>query len=91
MNTNSSYVEIFSVIAKTLSNYEIDPDVDLGINKAISTTIGSLKLDSLDLLQFAMEVEDALDLEINILEFPYDATLDKVARHIECMHTVQKR
>ncbi len=90
MKTNSIYVEILSVIVDTLSNYQIDTDLDLGTNKAISTTIGSLGLDSLDMLQFALDVEDALDLEIDIVEFPDDATLDEVAKHIEQLHSEQK-
>ena len=90
MKANSTYTEILSVIVNTLSSYQIEPDLVLVTNKATSTTIGSLGLDILDLLQFSMDVEDALDLEIDIVEFPDDATLDEVAKHIEKLYTEQK-
>jgi len=90
MKANSIYTEILSLIVNTLSSYQIEPNRVLVTNKATSTTVGSLGLDSLDLLQFSMDVEDALDLEIDIVEFPDDATLDEVAKHIEQLHSEQK-
>lgn len=68
---------VFAILAKS----SIHPDVDLNINHAAEITIGSLALDSLDLLQFSMEVEERLDIEMDVVEFPPAATLEEVADH----------
>lgn len=77
---------IFRAIVDALKRCKLHPDIDLAIEKASSTKIESLQLDSLDLLQFAMDVEDDLGIEIDVVEFPPDATLAEVAEHIETIH-----
>ena len=77
---------IIGAIVDALKRCKLHPDIDLGIEKASTTTIESLRLDSLDLLQFAMDVEDDLGIEIDVVEFPPDATLAELAEHIEHVH-----
>jgi acyl carrier protein len=77
---------VFGAIVAALKRCRLHPDIDLGIEKASTTTIESLQLDSLDLLQFAMDVEDDLGIEIDVVEFPPGATLAEVVEHIEHVH-----
>lgn len=78
--------QIFGAIVDALRHCKLHPEIDLSIEKASTTTIESLQLDSLDLLQFAMDVEDNLGIEIDVVEFPQDATIAEVAEHIEHVH-----
>ncbi|WP_420587923.1 phosphopantetheine-binding protein [Marivita sp.] len=73
--------DIIDVMYASLALCNTHPDACLDKDKANTTTVESLALDSLDLLQFAMDVEEKLDVEMDVVEFPGDATLQEVAEH----------
>ena len=81
-NTASISVAIDALYA-ALTNCRIHPDINLDKATVKTTTIASLALDSLDLLQMAMDVEEVLGVELDVVEFPADATLWEVAEHFQ--------
>lgn len=78
--------EITQLLLTKLQDHNVHPDVDLSAENMGAITIGQLALDSLDLLQFAMDVEDELDIESDVAEFPADATLLDLAAHFHELH-----
>lgn len=61
-------------------NPENAPLLDASL--ADSTTLQDLNLDSLDTLQLAMELEDALHIEIEVVNLPETLTLARVAERL---------
>ena len=51
----------------------------LDIASVRSTTLQSLELDSLDTLKLAMDLEDALGIRIEFVDFPDTLTLSELA------------
>lgn len=78
--------EITQLLLIKLQDHNVHPDVVLSADNMGAITIGQLALDSLDLLQFAMDVEDELDIESDVAEFPADATLLELAEHFRQLH-----
>lgn len=62
----------------------LTPQKAMGIDKtsAQHTTLKSLELDSLDTLQLAMNIEDALGVDIEIVDFPDTLTLSELAERL---------
>ena len=52
---------------------------DLDVASASNITLQSLDLDSLDTLKLAMDLEDALGLRIDFVNFPDTLTLSELA------------
>ncbi|MBY0561625.1 acyl carrier protein [Hyphomicrobium sp.] len=55
---------------------------DLTAQNAQFTTLRSLDLDSLDTLQLAMDIEDALGMSIEIVNFPDTLTIAQLSEHL---------
>jgi acyl carrier protein len=84
MSKNELLMDIaIDALYEALSTCNIHPEADLNKATVKTTTIASLALDSLDLLQMAMDVEEVLDVELDVVEFPGDATLWDVAEHFQ--------
>lgn len=79
---SNSLKRIVSIIFKELESYSINPEVILDESTASSITIGSLQFDSLGMLEFVMELETSLDIDID-LDFPEQTTLLEVAMRLE--------
>jgi len=79
---SDSLKRILSIIFKVLGSYSINSEVILDESTVSSITIGSLQLDSLEMLQFVMELETSLDIELE-LDFPEQTTLLELAMRLE--------
>lgn len=55
-----------------------------------TVTLKSLGLDSLDTLQWAMEIEEAYDVEIDAVDFNPALTLASLAKQLEALKQKQK-
>ena len=64
-----------------LREYKIHPNIDLSDSDASSIKIADLAMDSLEFMHFAMAVEDALSVELDVVDFPNDARISDVADH----------
>ncbi len=64
-----------------LREYKIHPNIDLSHSDASSIKIADLAMDSLEFMHFAMAVEDALSVELDVVDFPNDARISDVADH----------
>ena len=73
---------VLRTIFKELENHSIHSEISLDITRANELTIGDLSLDSLDLLQFAMDIEDKLGIEIGAVEIPPETTLQNFAVYL---------
>lgn len=75
--------EILRILLDELYDLTVSTDIDLK-NHAHpgSVKFEELKLDSLDTLMMAMNVEEKLGLELEVAEFPRDATLDEFSEYI---------
>lgn len=89
--SNHTNTLILDAIYQALSRCNTHPAACLDITKSHLTSIESLALDSLDLLQFSMDVEEALDVEMDIVDFPAEATLQEVADHFEALLTASRK
>ena len=71
--------EVIAVLLDVVK--ELAPGKAVGIDTASAqhTTLKSLELDSLDTLQLAMNIEDALGVDIEIVDFPDTLTLSELA------------
>ena len=74
---------ILRTMIAELEKYNVPIHIDHNNNLAAHITLESLALDSLDILQFAMDVEDSLGKRIDIVDFPPDATLLEIAKVIQ--------
>jgi len=57
----------------------------LDLKCAHEVTLQSLNLDSLDTLKLAMDLEEALDMDIEIVNFPETLTLEQLAERLSAM------
>jgi len=77
--------DVISVVLGKLRDMRPDKATELNLENAEFTTLQSLNLDSLDTLQFAMNVEDALGMNIEIVSFPDSLTIDQLAKRLAAM------
>lgn len=77
--------DIISVVLEKLRDMRPDKAAELNLESAEFTTLQSLNLDSLDTLQFAMNVEDALGMNIEIVSFPDSLTIEQLAKRLAAM------
>ncbi len=68
---------VTSIFLEALKEYDVSPHVDLQPGKLATITFAELALDSLDLLQLAMDLETELEIEIEVDEIARDATIDE--------------
>jgi acyl carrier protein len=80
--------DIISVVLEKLRDMRPDKAAELNLENAEFTTLQSLNLDSLDTLQFAMNVEDALGMNIEIVSFPDSLTIEQLAKRLAAMKVV---
>ncbi|WP_417241803.1 acyl carrier protein [Celeribacter sp.] len=79
---------VLSTVLDVLSEYKVHPDAKVTMEHAEETTIGALALDSLEVLQLAMDIDDALGVELDTVELPPEATLRDVAEHYHELKTL---
>lgn len=72
--------DFLAAILSALTDFDTHPDADLSEQSAGVTTVADLALDSLDLLEFAMSVEERLGVELDIVDLPATLTLLDVAQ-----------
>ena len=56
-----------------------------------TVTLKSLGLDSLDTLEWAMEIEEAYDVVIETVDFDPNLTLSALSQHLEVLKQKQKQ
>ena len=71
--------DVLDILYTQLKELAVDERVVLEPALAASTTLGSLQLTSLDTLQLALGLEDALNIEIEVLDLPKDRTILEIA------------
>lgn len=74
--------DIISVVIDKLQKLSPEKASDLTVQNAQFKTLQSLDLDSLDTLQLAMDIEDALGMSIEIVNFPDTLTIAQLSEHL---------
>jgi acyl carrier protein len=74
--------EVLATICEELAELETDERITLSGNLAEKTTLEALSLDSLDMLQFVMKLEERLGVPLELKDLPYAWTLGRLAEHI---------
>ncbi|MFA5957010.1 acyl carrier protein [Hyphomicrobium sp.] len=74
--------EVIAVLLDAVKVLAPAKALDLDKASAQRTTLRSLELDSLDTLQLAMNIEDALGVDIEIVDFPDTLTLAELAERL---------
>jgi len=69
--------EILEIVVKELEKFDTNHEIDLFVMDITKTTFEDLMLDSLDTLEFAMRLEEIMKIELEISEFPQDATISE--------------
>jgi len=69
-------------IIEELKNFDIDPRLDLTIESASDITFESLQIDSLETIQFGLNLENATNIKFSIHNFPQDSTLIELADYL---------
>jgi acyl carrier protein len=77
---------IISVVMDKLRKMRPEKAADLTVKNAQFITLQSLDLDSLDTLQFAMDIEDALGMNIEIVNFPDTLTIAQLCERLAEMN-----
>ena len=78
MTTSDDYV--LDVLCKQLRELE---GLELTPEQAAKTNLQSLGLDSLATLQLAIALEDALDMEVEVMDLPQRLTILEIARRLQ--------
>jgi acyl carrier protein len=74
--------DILNCIYGELRERQTDTRVILSAEWADQTTVEALGLDSLEMLQFLMDLEEKLGVSLEVTDFPKPSTLAQVAGHI---------
>lgn len=74
--------KILSVMYEELKELQTDQRIVLSPDLASTTKMESLVLDSLETLQFVMNLEEKLGLKLEVEDFPKSSTLLEIADHI---------
>jgi acyl carrier protein len=77
--------DILSILLEKLKAVRPENAPGLSVESAQFATLQSLDLDSLDTLQFAMDIENALDMDIEIVSFPDTLTIVQLAEQLAVM------
>ena len=70
---------VLDVLYKQLRELGVDERVELVPERAAATTLESLRLDSLDMLQLAMGLEDAFNIKIEVADLRKNQTILQIA------------
>ena len=87
MTTNMTADATFNQISKLLAQYR-DPETDAAITPDLR--VESFKLDSLDLLEFMMGLEEAFQIELDTDSLREDMTLAELQQQIELRRKVSE-
>jgi acyl carrier protein len=71
--------DVTTTLLATIKALAPEKASDLDFASAQDTTLQSLDLDSLDTLKLAMDLEDALGLNVEFVDFPDTLTLSELA------------
>lgn len=71
--------DVTTVLFETIKALAPEKTSNLDVSSAQDITLQSLDLDSLDTLKLAMDLEDALEIGIEIVNFPDTLTLSELA------------
>ena len=74
--------QILDCIYKSLCNCKYDSRVNLARNTIGETTLDSVRIDSLELLQVVFDIESDFDVEIEFSQFPMTGTFGQLAEII---------
>jgi acyl carrier protein len=77
-----TYDHILSAIYEELKELDTDPRVSLSVDFAGETTIESLRLDSLEMLNLVFDLQEKLGVDLTLVDFPRASTLAQIAEHI---------
>ncbi|HVJ76492.1 MAG TPA: phosphopantetheine-binding protein [Hyphomicrobium sp.] len=75
-------VDVTTILFETIKALAPEKSSDLDAASAQNITLRSLDLDSLDTLKLAMDLEDALGVNIEIVNFPDSLTLSELAERL---------
>ena len=71
--------DVTTVLLDTIKALAPEKASNLAVASARDITLRSLDLDSLDTLKLAMDLEDALGIDIEIVNFPDTLTISELA------------
>lgn len=74
--------EALGLVISKLEGFNVSHQIILTAQQVSSVKFQDLMLDSLDMLEYAMELEDVFEIEIEIEDFPPEATLIELADHL---------
>jgi len=77
--------EILEIVVKVLDEFDTNPEIDLFSMDVTKITFEDLMLDSLDTLEFAMSLEETMKIELEISEFPQDATISEFLDYLSSL------
>lgn len=76
-------VDVLPVLIEKLNDMRRGHSAALTGDEARTLTLADLNLDSLEMLQFAMDVEGALNIKIEVVDFPDTITLAQLADQLK--------
>ena len=74
--------DVLEILCKQLRELALDENLQLTREQAAKMTLESLELDSLATLQLALGLEDALNMDIEVVDFPKDRTILQLADYL---------
>ncbi|WP_156150774.1 phosphopantetheine-binding protein [Hyphomicrobium sp. 99] len=77
--------EVTAILLETIQALSPANAARLDLESADKITLESLNLDSLDTLKLAMDLEEVLDMDIEIVNFPATLTLSELAEKLSAM------
>jgi acyl carrier protein len=75
--------DVLDVLCKQLRELTLDEDLELTREQAGEMTLETLGLDSLATLQLALGLEDALKIEVEVVDLPRDCTIVEIADRLQ--------
>lgn len=77
--------QILKIVVEELKNCDTNPEIDLDQMSITLVKFEALRLDSLEILEFSMELEDQLKIELEVSEFPQNATISDFVDYISTL------
>jgi acyl carrier protein len=74
--------ETLAIVLNELKNTQLDERINLLLLDPETTSFKNLRLDSLDSLQFAMNLEIKLGIEFDISNFPLNASIGELTDYL---------
>ena len=74
--------DVLEILCKQLRELALDENLQLTREQAAKMTLESLELDSLATLQLALGLEDALNMDIEVVDLPKDRTILQLADYL---------